>query len=106
MLALKPDCPYCERSVPFYRRLAAREPENRLAVHLLALVSSDAARTREYAASRQLGMQFQSDIDFSKIKVLGTPTLVLVDPNGRVRKAWIGQLTPAEEAEVFTLIGR
>jgi len=106
LLALRPDCPYCEKSVPFYRRLAAREKENRLAAHLLAVVSSGEAKAREYAESRQLDMQFHPDTDLSKIKVQGTPTLVLIDQDARVRKVWAGQLTLGEEAEVLTQIGR
>jgi len=106
LLALRPDCPFCEKSVPFYRRLAAREKENRSIAHLLAVVSSDAATTREWAASRRLDMQLHPDTDFAKIRVQGTPTLVLIDPDGRVRKVWAGQLTAGEEAEVLTQLER
>jgi hypothetical protein len=38
------------------------------------------------------------------LKVTGTPTLLLLDSNGRVARAWVGQLTPQGEKEVIAAV--
>jgi len=40
------------------------------------------------------------DQPLRSLGVTATPTLLLVDTRGIVKKAWIGQLTPALEKEV------
>jgi|ERR1035438_3622995 thiol-disulfide isomerase/thioredoxin len=106
LLALRPGCPYCEKSMPFYRELAHREKDGRLTARLLAVVSSDEAKAREYAASNRLAMTFHSNTDFSKIKIQGTPTLALIDRGGRVERVWVGKLTTEEEADLLRNIAR
>ena len=36
-----------------------------------------------------------------KLKISGTPTLMLVDRSGTVLNAWIGMLSPRQELEVI-----
>jgi hypothetical protein len=38
------------------------------------------------------------------IQVTGTPTLLLLDSNGRVARAWVGQLTPQGEKELIAAV--
>jgi hypothetical protein len=38
------------------------------------------------------------------LKVTGTPTLLLLDSNGRVARAWVGQLTPQGEEELIAAV--
>jgi hypothetical protein len=35
------------------------------------------------------------------LKVLGTPTVILLDSDGRIEREWIGQLAHGEEEEVM-----
>jgi hypothetical protein len=40
-------------------------------------------------------------VDFSKIKVPGTPTLLLVDNQGKVLDVWVGKLDESRQREVL-----
>ena len=40
-------------------------------------------------------------VDFSKIKVPGTPTLLLVDDQGKVLDVWVGKLDESREKQVL-----
>ena len=50
-----------------------------------------------------------SSLDYQKvfgqslgeIRVLGTPTVMLVDSGGRVLKSWVGLLSPSDEQSVI-----
>ena len=43
--------------------------------------------------------------DFDEMKVQYTPTLVLLDHDGRVKNVWVGQLKPDEEKQVLQAVG-
>lgn len=40
-------------------------------------------------------------VPLEKLKISGTPTLLLVDKTGTVLNAWIGMLSPRQELEVM-----
>jgi hypothetical protein len=44
--------------------------------------------------------------DFRDLRILGTPTLVLVDSAAKVHKVWTGKLSPEEEREVLEVVQR
>lgn len=39
-------------------------------------------------------------VSLASMNVTGTPTLLLVDATGKVKKEWVGQLSQIEEREV------
>ena len=45
-----------------------------------------------------------TSMDYEKIGVVGTPTVLLVDSRGRVLRKWIGQLSPSEEAGLLATV--
>lgn len=106
LLALRTDCHYCEESIPFYRQLAEKEKQNRLNAHLLGILSDDETKTRAYAREHALGFQFRSDSSLSDVKVSATPTLLLVDAMGSVRKAWVGKLSSSGQEEVIKAVSQ
>jgi hypothetical protein len=43
-------------------------------------------------------------MDFSTIKVPGTPTLLLVDNNGKVLNVWVGKQDEKGEKEILEVL--
>jgi rhodanese-related sulfurtransferase len=104
LLALRKDCDFSARSVPFYRRLV-QSFEGRGDIRLIALSPHDASEGRAYL--NELGLPV-SEIMQSPINSLGIhslPTLALLNRDGIVSDVWIGQLTPSREAEVMDRLG-
>lgn len=106
VLALRNGCHFCEASMPFYRRLAELERANQIGVHLIAVFPDDAAIVRQVVETQQLTIDVVSGFELGQVKVQATPTLVLVDEQGRVSKVWMGQLPATEEAEVIAAISK
>ena len=106
VLALRNGCHFCEASMPFYRRLAQLEQSNRIGVHLVAVFPDDPVVVRQVVETQQLTIEVVPGFELSQVKVQATPTLMLVDEQGRVSKVWMGQLPAAEEAEVIAAIGK
>jgi len=106
VLALRNGCRFCEESIPFYRRLAEQEESNQIDVHLIAVFPDDAEAVRRLMETHQLAVEAFPGIELSQMKVEGTPTLILVDRQGRVSKVWIGQLEAAGQEDVMTSISK
>jgi len=106
VLALRNGCHFCEASMPFYRRLAKLEQSSQLGVHLIAVFPDDPAIVRQVVETQQLTIEVVAGFELGQVKVQGTPTLMLVDDQGRVSKVWMGELPAAEEAEVIAAISK
>ncbi len=106
VLALRNGCHFCEESMPFYRRLAKLEQSNQIGVHLIAVFPDDPAVVRQVVETQQLTIEVVPAFELGQVKVQATPTLMLVDERGRVSKVWMGELPPAEEAEVIAAISK
>lgn len=44
--------------------------------------------------------------DLAKVRIRGTPTLLLVNHEGRLAKKWRGRLSPAHEEEVLASVAK
>jgi len=100
VLVLRSDCPYCQESMPFYRRLLeGGDTDN---VQVVVAAPPDDAGISEYLTSEGVepdSVVFVEGDDLPPVP--GTPTLLLVDREGVVTHAWIGLLDSDREAEVI-----
>jgi hypothetical protein len=103
VLALSTTCHFCSESAPFYQRLLDRAPKT---VHLMAIFPQGQSDGPSYLKSLAVNITDVHQSSFGSLHVRGTPTLLLVDQTGVVRKAWTGKLSSQVENEVFTTIGR
>jgi len=101
LLALAPGCHFCSESAPFYQRLV-RETAAAPQTKLIGVFPTPDSDDKNYL--KELGVEINEvrQVSPGSIGVTGTPTLILVNNLGVVTKVWIGQLQPAEEAEVLS----
>ncbi len=101
VLVLRKGCHFCEDSAPFYQRLAAKQQQDGSNTALLAVFPDAADAVKEIVQSERLGGQALAGVPLERLKVSGTPSLLLVDRGGTVLNAWIGMLSPRQELEVM-----
>lgn len=92
VVAVRRGCIYCERSYPLYRRLDSLEHGGGLKPHMLIVMPDDPVGGAELLRSQQITSQSISNTPLGDVKVSGTPTLLLVDANGRLLQSWVGEL--------------
>lgn len=102
ILVFQSDCPFCIESVAFYRRLAA---------HCVSLgVPFGVVTTDPPALVRaSLGMDDGEALEvlwLPSVSWPGTPAIVLVDRDNRVRASWLGRLNSRFEERVIDAITR
>jgi hypothetical protein len=100
VLAISQGCHFCSESAPFYQRLIQAVRANSDA-HLVAVLPQEDAEARRYVESLGLKIDDIRKVSLDSIGVAGTPTLILVDRGGMVKKVWVGQLPPEKEPEVM-----
>lgn len=100
MLVLQKDCRFCTESAPFYRTLVSTAPAK--AIKLLAVLPQEESVAREYLESMDVQIDDVRQLSLSSLHVRGTPTLILVDSNGKVIKSWVGKLPDVGEKELLS----
>jgi len=103
IFAMSVGCVWCQTSAPFYQRLLK---ENLGEFHPVAVLPQSAQEARVYVED-SLGLAIKDirQVGLSQIGVLGTPTLIWVDMNGRVLSSWTGALAPTAEVEARRTLG-
>src|ERR1700694_4859712 len=89
VLALKKGCHFCEESMPFYRRLSTMQQAGQLNVRMMAVFPDVSTDVTEVMESQKLSIPAFPAVQLDMFRVSGTPTLILVDRNGKVVKPWI-----------------
>ena len=101
LLVLRKGCHFCEDSAPFYQRLVAEQQQDRSNTAIVAAFPDPADAAKEVVQSERLGVQALAGVPLGRLKVSGTPTLLLVDNRGTVLNTWMGVLSPRQELEVM-----
>jgi hypothetical protein len=104
MLAIREGCMYCKNSVPFYRRLSDLRQKSQLRANFLAVMPDSREAGAHFLAANNIGVDAIYSLPLSDVKVSGTPTLLLLDNQGRIENAWVGQLHTAQEYAVIAAL--
>jgi hypothetical protein len=104
LLVLNTGCHYCQESVPFYQELAHAQRPDGDAPDLIAVFPNNAETVSQFAGQEDLSIRTVPGIRLESLRVNATPTLLLVDSDGRVERTWVGVLTSREELELLTLV--
>ena len=104
LLVLDTKCAYCRASAPFYQELARAAAQNR-GVQLVAVLPQDVRESKQYLSDLNVPIDHVKQSGFEVLGVRGTPTLILVNQNGKVEQSWAGKLPPEKETEVLKRIG-
>jgi len=100
LLAIKPDCPYCNASIPFYRKLSQALVTQKSG-SLVALFPKTVSDGPSYLNSSGVAVNEVKQVAFDTLGIKGTPTIIIADKDGAVVGFWFGQLTSAKEEEVL-----
>lgn len=104
VLALSNTCHYCTESAPLYRRIT-RYAAGQSNLHVMAILPQSVEEGAAYLRKLEVQVGEVRQAAFGSIPIAGTPTVMLVDNQGKVRNVWTGKLPPPGEAEVMKQIG-
>lgn len=101
VIYLSPTCPFCQESMPFYRKLSARVRQSRN-TRLAYPMSAEATMFKTYLSTNGLDPTGAAPLPVVA-GVRGTPTIVAVSA-GVVSGSWAGRLNPEQEGQLLALV--
>jgi AhpC/TSA family len=103
IMVVQKSCSYCAQSIPFYQQLAKDIGTSPGDTQLLVASRDDLDSSRRYLQENRIDITkvIALDRQLTKLlRILGTPTLILVTRDGEVRHTWFGKLSESGEHEV------
>jgi hypothetical protein len=95
VLYLHSQCRFCNASMVFYRGLVHGSTSQ-----LVVIGFEPQAVLEGYLAEHRFKPDHVVSVAIGSVKFQGTPTLALIESNGKILEIWRGQLTTEREAEV------
>jgi len=105
LLVLSTQCHFCQESAAFHERLV-QMLQNSSDTGLIAVFPQDRQAVEQYKTAYKVNFpNIITDASLNKLQVRGTPTLLLIDQQGKVLKSWRGRLPENDEKEVKSELG-
>lgn len=89
ILAVSATCHFCKESVPFYKQI---EKDSAGRLNIVAVLPQPMDEAQKFLRDEGLETNQVVSARLDVIGVRGTPTVLLVDANGKVKHAWKGTL--------------
>lgn len=106
LLALRVGCPYCERSMPFYKEIYRLHVTGRIHADLLWVFPDPRSAVDASHWGWAERRSTLTGYDLASLGVGATPTLALVDRRGPVLRTWVGELSVARSRRLLALLER
>jgi len=104
VLALNSGCHYCQDSVPFYQKLAQAERPKGDDLEIVAVLPNGPEAVQQLLKDDGLAIRAVPAVPLERLGIVGFPTLLLVDREGRVERSWVALLTPRLELDVLSVV--
>lgn len=98
LIALQVGCHFCEESMPFYKSIS--DESGSLGAHLVFVFPRSLDTGRSVLSGHGVAAQDVRQVDFANLGVNGTPTVLLLSPQGRVQDVWVGKLDDSREKQI------
>jgi hypothetical protein len=103
LIAMTARCDSCNESIPFYKRLMTARDKG-AEMRIVAVFPDKKDEVDTFIRRNELIMDTIDEADLKSINVSATPTIILVDTNGRISNFWIGKLSESDEQEVLNTL--
>jgi hypothetical protein len=101
VLVLSTSCHFCRESLPFYVQLSQM---SRGHASVLAVLPEPMKEAKDFLNVAGVSVDQIITRAPDAVGVRGTPTVLLVDPRGKVRRSWIGKLDASRQKELLDVI--
>ncbi|HEX8565936.1 MAG TPA: hypothetical protein VF648_09725 [Pyrinomonadaceae bacterium] len=103
LVVLQKGCRFCTESGGFYQRLV-NETANYTDLKLVAILPQKQEDSKAYLSQLGVNINEIRQSTLSALGVAGTPTLILIDDQGKVVNSWVGRLPEIGEKSVLAAL--
>ena len=101
LVAISTTCHFCKDSLPFYKTLAEKAQGK---LDVIAVFPQPVAEAQSFLQQAQVAPTSVVSADLGKIGVQATPTMLLVNPQGKVLEEWMGKQDDSGEQRVLARV--
>lgn len=103
LLVVRSSCVFCSQSMSFYKRLAELRHKKGTDFRVVGLTTEPVEVGERYFSKNGVSLDTVASYEDVEFRVRATPTVILVDHDGRVIRSWVGLLSGIHEEEVVKL---
>jgi len=100
VVAVSTTCHFCKDSLPFYKQLAEK---SRGRLNLVAVLPQPEAEAQKFLQDAGVTATQVVSASLDSIGVNGTPTVLLVNEEGKVKHAWSGRLDEKGQEDLLAI---
>jgi hypothetical protein len=100
LLFVRSTCRFCTESMPFYGKIVVDARAGQYA-RVIAVSDEEIDVTKSYFARHGVPIQEVVKTDAQRLRIAGTPTILVVDRGGSVQGAWVGTLGASAQSDVL-----
>jgi thiol-disulfide isomerase/thioredoxin len=100
VIVVKRECAFCTKSMPLYRKLGQASAKAPGALGFVIVSLNSVEETRAHLKSEGVVATHVLSVQSGHLRIRATPTLVIVNRDGRVVKTYVGMLSGSQEEEV------
>ena len=101
LIAMSTKCHFCSESIPFYNQVTKLQKETGKQIRVVAIFPENEDEVKQYVQQNNLDVDSIGGIDFGRFNLEGTPTMILVDRDGKVLNFWIGKVPESDQQQVI-----
>jgi len=104
VLVLSARCHWCKESVPLYQEVSALHKAAKGAFQLIAVSTGTAGELLEFLNANLIEVDRIFPAEAANLGVRATPTVLLVNRQGRVVSSWQGAMRPSDESAFLEIL--
>jgi thiol-disulfide isomerase/thioredoxin len=103
LIVFRSTCGYCIRSAPFYQELVERRNKSRSPVRIVAVAPASDDKAPSFPELQGWSPDYLARFQPGEFRIVGVPTVLIVDRQGRVQASWMGELSATEKEDVISI---
>lgn len=104
VMALSTACHFCEASVPFYREVTASSAVKEKRVAVVAVFPQQQQEAESFVKGNDIRADRVVSTSLQSVGASATPTLLLVDRNGKIQRVWVGVLSQSQQNDLLSAL--
>jgi hypothetical protein len=101
LLVVRSTCRFCKDSVPFYQALVQQVHDAKAPVQVVGVCLESDKACHDYFAQTGVPVDVTIGAPNGLERIEGTPTIVMLDPRGKVTGTWVGALQEDRQKAVL-----
>lgn len=102
VLAISTQCHFCSDSIPFYQKLTQLAAGKH--TRIVGVLPQPEEESKRYLTGNRIAVAEVHRLSLGAVGIEGTPTVLIVDSEGRVTREWVGKLDAEGEKQVLSAL--